>query len=117
MAVLIDGVKIFSPSSIEPTPIIVAREGQTASGKEVVDIIREKNSVTFGWDFIRYDDLKQILDILSTGVFHQWTFPHPQYGEAYTIIAKLQGEPRISNWRWLRGQRVWKNVSISILER
>jgi hypothetical protein len=117
MAVLIDGIKIFTPSSIELVPIIVAREAQVASGKEVADIIRRKTGATFGWERIYYDELKKILDILSTEIFHQWTFPHPQYGEAYTIIAKLQGEPRISNWRWLRGQRVWKNVSISILER
>jgi hypothetical protein len=117
MAVLIDGVKIFSPSSIEPTPIIVAREGQTASGKEVVDIIREKNSVTFDWDFIRYDDLKQILDILSTGVFHQLTYPDPQGGESHTITAKLNGEPRITSWRVVGGKRIWKNVSMSFLER
>lgn len=117
MAVYIDGIKIFTPSSIELVPVTVAKEAQTASGREVVDIIREKTSVTLGWEFIYYDKLKEILDILSTGVFHQWTFPHPRYGEVYTIIAKLQGQTRISNWRWVRGQRVWKNVSMSILER
>ena len=117
MAVLIDGVKIFSPSSIEPSKTVITREERTASGGLVVDVIAEKRSVSLSWDLLSYDDLKQILDILSTGVFHQLTYPDPQGGESHTITAKLNGEPRITSWRVVGGKRIWKNVSMSILER
>jgi len=117
MAVFIDGMKIFPPSSIDPTPVIVSREDQTASGKEVIDIIRRKTGVAFSWSLIGYDDLKAILDILNNGAFHQWTYPDPVNGEAYTILAKLSGEPGIKSWRVVGGKRYWKDVSMSIIER
>lgn len=117
MAVFIDGMKIFPPSSVDPTPLRIEREERTASGRLVVDTITEKRSVIFNWSLIGYDDLKAILDILNNGAFHQWTYPDPVNGEAYTILAKLSGEPGIKSWRVVGGKRYWKDVSMSIIER
>jgi hypothetical protein len=113
MAVLIDGIEIFPPSSIDPTPLRIEREERTASGRLVVDTVAEKRSVIFNWSLIGYDELKAILDILSTGAFHQWTYPDPVNGEEHTITAKLAKEPSITTG----GYRHWRNVSISIAER
>lgn len=117
MTVLLNGIEIFSPSSIDPVPFYIEKEERAASGKLKVERVVEKQSVNFSWELISYDDLKEILDTLSTGVFHRWTYPHPQAGEAHTIVAKLIGEPTIRNFRVSGGVRYWKDVSMFIVER
>jgi hypothetical protein len=117
MAVLLDDIEVFPPSSIDPVPFYIELEERTASGKMAVEITAEKRRVSFSWELISFDDLKGILDALSTGVFHRWTYPDPRGGEAHTIVAKLDGAPSIKNFRVVGGVRYWKNVSMSIVER
>ena len=59
MAVLIDGIEIFPPSSIDPTFLRIEREERTASGRLVVDTITEKRSVIFNWKFRISEDQRR----------------------------------------------------------
>ncbi len=116
MAVLIDGVEIVKPSTIEVTPFILQRAERAASGRLRVDIIAEKRALQLGWSLIKDADMKQILDLLSAGVFHQVAYPDPQNGESHTISAKVDGEIRLASWRTIGGVRYWRDVGISLIE-
>lgn len=83
----------------------------------VVDIIAEKRSVTFSWDLIFDTDLRTILNLISASVFHTLEYPDPRGGDQFNITAKMDGEPRISNWRVLEEGRIWQGVTLSFVER
>jgi len=113
----LDGIKIYKPTSVSPSFSYVELEERTANGRLVVERVGEKKNPTFNWGLIPANELEKILNILSTGVFHELTYPDPRGGERHTIMAKLTGELTISSWRVIAGRRWWQNVSMTYIER
>ncbi len=117
MAVLIDGVKIKDTADIRVSPFEIKKTERTASGRLVADVVAVKRSVRIGYSMIWDTDLKKIMDLLSTGVFHQLTYPDVQKGEAHTITVCLDGTVDAQSWRRFGDRRVWKDVTIPLIER
>lgn len=116
MAVFIDGVEIMNPSDRKVIMFDIEQEDRTASGRLVSDYVATKRILQLSWSIIKHDDLKQILDILTSRRYHTIIYPDPQNGETHTITAKVSGNIQIGSWRVIGGVRYWKDVSLSLVE-
>lgn len=117
MEVLIDNQKIMPPSSLDVSKTNIIRSERTASGRMVADIVATKRTITMSWTIIYQAELKKIHDLLENGIFHNITYPDPQGGESTTLTAYLEGDIVAASWGLYGGQRIWKDVKLTLVER
>lgn len=115
MGVSINGIQIKTPTELKVGVFRITKSERTASGKMVMEIIAIKRRLDLRWEIIADTDLRQIMDILESKVFHTVTYPDPQKRENHTITAYV-GDINQEVWQKLSGTRYWKNVSIALIE-
>lgn len=112
----IDGVPIREPSNLIVTTYKTRKVRVMANGRITVENIADRKAIEAHWEHIAGPEYQQILDLLSTGAFHELTYTDPQGGEAHTIIVCVDDDGRIPGTRWLkRGTRYWKGVQVRFL--
>lgn len=109
-----------NPSSIEQGKFKLQKTDRTINGTMVVDIIAIKNKVTFKWDYLSDSDLRKLVAEIEAISFPVVEYTDPKATTPNTLqsiiadTSEINYKPHYDN----RTQSiVWKDVSVSFLER
>ena len=104
-------------STIETGIFRMSTAERTMNGRMVMDIIAIKRQHTLKWEVISAPDLKTILDILESAVFHTLDYPDPQSMTGQRTITVYTGDIKMGNFFTDRaGIRQWTDVTIGLVE-
>lgn len=112
---IIDGVTIKTPTELKVGVFRLSKAERTASGKMVMEIIAIKRRLDCKWSIIKGSDLKRILDLLDSKVFHTVTYPDPKTGENHTITCYV-GDINMTVSQIINADRYYTDVSIALIE-
>ncbi len=112
---LIDSIAIKTPTELKVGTFRITKSERLASGKMVMEIVAVKRRLDLSYTIIRDTDLKQILDLLASKVFHDVVYPDPENGEAAAITVYV-GDTGQQAGQKVDGTRYWLDVSISLIE-
>ncbi len=111
----INGTTIKTPTDLKVGVFRITKAERLASGNMAMEIIAVKRRLDLKWAIIADTDLKQILNILESKVFHTVVYPDPQGGEVAAITTYV-GDINQEAWQKLGGTRYWRDVSIALIE-
>lgn len=113
---LIDNTQIKTPTGLKVAPFRISKAERLASGDMSMEIIAVKRRLDLSYAIIKDTDIKQILDLLESKVFHTVTYPDPQNGEEHTITV-YEGDNSQNPGQKIAGTRYWEDVTIALIER
>lgn len=111
----IAGIAVARPTDIKVGRFDLTKSNRTASGRMTMEVIRTGiRRVDVVWQYIKDDELKQILDLIAT---NKPFFPieYPDAGGQQQMTA-YSGDIITSMWHTQHGIRYWKEVQISFIE-
>lgn len=109
----LNNIDICYPSSFAIEPVLIAKKGQTTSGRATMELIARKKKFTLQWAMIKGPDYQAIVGILNTGCF--WTFVYPADGSNKTVTVytdsgiKAELQTRVGDW-------VYTNAELTLQE-
>jgi hypothetical protein len=115
--VTIDATEITNPSNIEVGTFRITKSQRTASGLMQSELIATKKKIELQWDMITQVNLKAILDLLDTAVFHSLIYPDAQGVGGLDTITVYIGDIQAGLWHMQGGVRWWNDARIGLVER
>lgn len=113
--VIIDGVAIKNPSNIDVGIFRLSKSGRLSSGKMTMEIIAQKRRIDLTWAAIRGTDLNQILDVLDANIFYNVQYVDPKDPDKLSTMIAYVGDINQTLHR-TDGSRIWKNVTLPLIE-
>lgn len=112
---MINGVKVKTPTNLEPGIFRISEGDRTASGRMVLEVIAIKRRLDIQYALIEDTELKQILDLFESSSFCDITYPDPQKGEDCTLRF-YTGDIKTPVGQKIKGTRYYQNVTFAVIE-
>lgn len=113
--VIIDGVQIKAPTDLKVGHFRLSKSGRVASGLMTMDIIAIKRRIDLTWAAISGKHLNVIIDVLDANTFYEVQYEDPKNVEGLTTMTAYVGDVNQTLFR-SDGSRVWRNVTLPLIE-
>ncbi len=115
--ITINGQEITpNPDKVPLGKFIISNAQRNAKGKMLMDIIERKRQISLEWGLIGESNLRVILDLLDSAVFHTVTYPDPQGTNGVRTMSAYVGDTQMDTWHRVQGIRYYKDVKIALIE-
>jgi hypothetical protein len=116
MVITIDGTPIKSPHDYKVSIYRLSKSGRLSSGLMVMDIVAKKRRLDLKWLSIKGSDLNNLITLLDANTFYTVSYPDPVNPTGQSTMTAYVGD--ISQVLFYSdNNRVWKDVSIALIER
>lgn len=115
MIIKVNGTQIKSPSTFKVGIFRLSKSGRLASGLMTMEIIAQKRRLDLTWEVISGSNLNAIIDILDSATFYSVEFPDPKINNFQNTLTMYVGDLNQELVKSV-GDRVWKDVTISLIE-
>ncbi len=110
----IAGVTVKTPNELKIGRFDLTKSNRTASGKMMMELIAIKRRVDCVWRMLPDNDLKLIVDAITTNKPF-FSLEYPDVGGQMTMTC-YAGDIITSLWHTKNGVRYWEEVSIGFIE-
>lgn len=84
-----------------------------ASGKLVRDMLGFRKVISYSADYFPNDDLRVLLEMITSGEFLSVEYPDPTYGEDYGVFSVEPPTPTVFRYDQ-NGNGVWHDISLEM---
>lgn len=116
MPLTINNTQVRTPTELKVATFRISRAERLASGLMSMEIVAVKRRLDLNYSFILETDIKLIMDLLESKVYHTVVYPDSQKGESHTITVYL-GDIGQNAGQRIANTRYWRDVSIALIER
>lgn len=113
----INGRAITPPKDVGHSIEILDKVERTMDGTMVVDLIGNKRKVDVSWDYLDKANMIILQEELNKSSFVNITYIDSETGEDITIEAKPSDLTYQAGYDWVKGQVIWKSVSVFFEEK
>ena len=105
------------PKEVNVSYEILDKTERTLNGTMVVDIIGKKKKVEINWNYLSKEDMVIINDEISAASFLDISYINNSTGELDNLTVKVKDFNYSTGYDWVHDKVIWKNVTLSVMEK
>ena len=113
----INGRAIKPPKDVSHSIEILDKVERTMDGTMVVDEIGKKRKIDVLWEYLDIANMKILQEEINKSSFVNVTYFDSETGEDVTIETKPSDIAYQTGYDWVRGQVIWKSVTVFFEEK